>query len=47
MLIKITNNETAKNTAIELYRSIEEHSFDIKWLLEVFTRDWQSMEDLA
>jgi cellobiose epimerase len=45
---KISNNEAAKNTAIELYRTIEEHSFDIKntGYLEAFTRDWQSLEDL-
>ncbi len=45
---KISDNEAAKNAAIELYRTIEEHSFDIKntGYLEAFTRDWQPMDDL-
>lgn len=46
--VKITNSEAAKNTAVELYRTIEEHSFDTKntGYLEAFTRDWQPLDDL-
>ena len=45
---KITNSEAAKNTAVELYRTIEEHSFDKKntGYLEAFTRDWKPLDDL-
>jgi len=45
---EISNNETAKNTAIELYHQIEIHSFDQEHTgyLEAFTRDWKPMEDL-
>ncbi|MEO5891412.1 MAG: AGE family epimerase/isomerase [Ferruginibacter sp.] len=44
---EISNNEAAKNTAIELYRQIEVHSFDKEnsGYLEAFTRDWQSIDD--
>lgn len=46
--VEITNSEAAKNTAVELYRTIEEHSFDTKntGYLEAFTRDWQPLDDL-
>jgi mannobiose 2-epimerase len=45
---EITNNETAKSTAIDLYRQIEEHSFDTvnTGYMEAFARGWQPMEDL-
>ncbi|MBC7888992.1 MAG: AGE family epimerase/isomerase [Ferruginibacter sp.] len=45
---EISNNEAAKNTAIELYRQIEAHSFDSAHTgyLEAFTRDWKPLEDL-
>jgi len=45
---EISNNDTAKNAAIELYRQIETYSFDEvnTGYLEAFTRDWKPMEDL-
>lgn len=45
---EISNNETAKNVAVELFRQIEAHSFDTKHTgyLEAFTRDWQMPGDL-
>ncbi|MEP7143394.1 MAG: AGE family epimerase/isomerase [Ferruginibacter sp.] len=45
---EISNNEAAKNMAVELYRQIETHSFDTAntGYLEAFTRNWQSPGDL-
>ena len=43
-----THNEDAKNTAIQLYRLIEQHSFDKEHTgyLEAFTREWQLIDDM-
>ncbi len=45
---EISNNETAKKTAIELFHQIEAHSFDEEntGYLEAFTRDWKPVDDL-
>jgi mannobiose 2-epimerase len=45
---KSTGLEDAKNRAIELYRLVEQHSFDTSQTgyLEAFTRDWQPIDDL-
>ena len=44
---KISRSEAAKETAISLYRQIEEHSYDAVngGYFEAFTRDWQSLDD--
>ncbi|MEO6229269.1 MAG: AGE family epimerase/isomerase [Ferruginibacter sp.] len=41
-------NETAKETAIELYKSIEKYGFDenLTGYFEAFAKDWQPMKDL-
>ena len=43
-----SNNEAAKNTAIELYNTIEKYSFDAAYTgyLDAFTRDWKTLDDL-
>ena len=43
-----SNNEAAKNTAIELYNTIEKYSFDATYTgyLDAFTRDWKTLDDL-
>ncbi|CAN5397065.1 cellobiose 2-epimerase [soil metagenome] len=43
-----TKNESAKEMAIELYKSIEKYGFDdqLTGYLEAFSRDWQPMHDL-
>ncbi|MBL0359317.1 MAG: AGE family epimerase/isomerase [Chitinophagaceae bacterium] len=43
-----SNDELAKNTAIELYRVIEQFSFDEECTgyLDAFTRDWKEMDDI-
>lgn len=45
---KVTNNESAKNTAINLYAAIEKYSFDghNTGYMEAFTREWRAIEDL-
>lgn len=45
---EVSHTEAAKTTAIELYRQIEQHSFDAKnsGYLEAFTRDWEPIADL-
>lgn len=44
----VTQNDDALNLAINLYRKIEEHSFDKEYsgYLEAFTREWQPIDDL-
>ena len=44
----ISKNEKALEIAINLYKKIEEHSYDIKnkGYLEAFTREWKLIEDL-
>ncbi|NDI98416.1 N-acyl-D-glucosamine 2-epimerase [Flavobacterium sp. LaA7.5] len=44
----ISQNEDALQLAINLYRKIEEHSYDTQYkgYFEAFTRDWQPIEDL-
>ncbi len=43
-----SNNEAAKNRAIELYKAIEKYSFDGTYTgyLDAFTRDWKTLKDL-
>ena len=43
-----SNNEAAKNIAIELYKTIEQYSFDAIYTgyLDAFTREWKTQEDL-
>ncbi len=43
-----SNNEASKNKAIELYKTIEQYSFDKTYTgyLDAFTRDWKTLEDL-
>jgi cellobiose epimerase len=43
-----SKNEAARNTAIELYHTIEKHSFDTQYTgyLDAFARDWTGMEDI-
>ena len=43
-----SNNEAAKNTAIELYNTIEKYSFDATYTgyLDAFTKDWKTLDDL-
>ena len=45
---QVSKSEAAKNTAIELYKTIEAQSFDTEnsGYFEAFTRNWQQMEDL-
>lgn len=45
---EISNNEAAKELAMELYRCIERYSYDpvATGYLEAFTKDWQPIEDL-
>ena len=44
----VTGEQAALETAISLFRLIEQHGFDIerKGYYEAFTRDWQSLDDL-
>lgn len=44
---KISKNPEALDLAINLYKKIEKHSYDIKMegYFEAFTRDWQPIED--
>jgi len=44
----VTKNEQALQLAVNLYRKIEEHSFDPvnKGYFEAFTQDWQPIDDL-
>lgn len=43
-----SKNEAAKNTAIDLYKTIERYSFDKTYTgyLDAFTRDWKTLNDL-
>jgi len=43
-----SNNEAAKNTAIELFDAIERYSFDPlhTGYLDAFSRDWKEMDDI-
>ena len=43
-----SNNEAAKNTAIELYNTIEQYSYDEQYTgySDAFARDWKEMEDI-
>ena len=43
-----SKNEAAKNTAIDLYKTIEQYSFDKTYTgyLDAFTRDWKTLDDL-
>ena len=43
-----SNNEAAKDTAIQLYNTIEQYSFDKehKGYLDAFARDWEPMDDI-
>jgi len=45
---KVTNDNHALNIAIELYKNIEEYSFDnnANGYIEAFARDWNDLEDL-
>lgn len=43
-----SKNEAAKKTAIDLFKMVEQYSFDETYFgyLDAFTRDWKTLEDL-